>query len=62
MFDKVLNMPLDYLSCFAVVVRGIRKAGICQADYSIHSKQRIFPYLEVIHGSATFKLMKVNKG
>ena len=59
MFNRVLNMPLDYLSCFSVVLRGIHgKVDICQNDYSIHSKLRIFPYSEVIHGSTTFKLTK----
>ena len=59
MFDKVLDMPLDHLNCFAVVLRGIHgKVDICQTDYSIHSKQRIFPYSNVIHGSTTFKLTK----
>ena len=30
MLDKVLNIPLDYLSCFAVVLIGIhRKFDIC---------------------------------
>ena len=29
--------------------------------YSIHSKQRMFPCSNVIHGSTTFKLTKVNK-
>ena len=52
MFDKVLDMPLDHLNCFAVVLKGIQgKVGICQTDYSINSKQRIFPYSNVIHGS-----------
>ena len=45
MFDKVLDMPLDHLNCFAVVLREIHgKVDICQTDYSIHSKKRIFPY------------------
>ena len=40
-------------------LRGIyRKADICQTDYSIHSKQRMFPHSNVIHGSTTFKLTK----
>ena len=53
-------MPLDYLSCFAVVLRGIhRNVDISQIDYNIHSKLRIFPYSEVTHESITFKLMKV---
>ena len=59
MMDMVLNMPLDYLSCFAVVLRGIHgKFETCQTDYSIHSKLIIFPYSEVIHGSTTFKPTK----
>ena len=38
-------MPLDYLSCFAMVLRGIHgKVDICQTDHSIPSKLRIFPY------------------
>ena len=52
-------MPLDYLSYFAVVLRGIhKKVDICQNDYSIRSKLRIFLHFEVIHGSTTFKLTK----
>ena len=55
-------MPLDYLSYFAMVLRGIHGKDmcqdICQTDYSIHSKVRIFLYSEVILGSTTFKLMK----
>ena len=59
MFDRVLDMPLDHLNCFSMVLRGIHgKVDICQTDYSIHSKQRIFPYSNVIHGSATLKLTK----
>ena len=59
MFDKVLNMPLDYLSCFAIVPREIhRNVDICQTDYSIHSKLEFFLYSEVINGSTTFTLMK----
>ena len=59
MLDRVLNMPQDYLSCFVVVLRGIhRKVDICQTYYSIHSKLRIFPCSEVIHGSTTFKPTK----
>ena len=59
MFDKVLNMPLDYLSCFVGILRAIPgKVDICQTDYNIHSKLRIFPCSEVIHESATFKQMK----
>ena len=52
-------MPLDHLNCFVVVLRGIHgKVDICQTYYSIHSKQRLFPYSNVIHGSTTFKLTK----
>ena len=59
MLDRILNMPLDYLTYFAVVLRGIHgKVDICQTDYSIHSKLRIFAYSEVIHGKPTFKLTK----
>ena len=32
--------------------------NIYLTDYSIHSKQRIFRYSEVIHESSTFKLTK----
>ena len=54
MFGSVLNMPLDYLSYFAVVLGGTHgKVDIRQTDYSIHSKLRIFLYSEVIHGSKT---------
>ena len=61
MFDRFLNnIPLDYLSCFAVVLRGIHgKVDICLTDYNIYSKLRIFPYSEAINGSITFKLTKV---
>ena len=59
MFDRVLNMPLDYLNCFAVVLRGIhRMVDVCQTDYGIHSKLKISPYSRAIHGSTTFKLTK----
>ena len=52
MFDKVLDMPLDHLNCFAVALRGIQgKVNICKTDYRIHSKQGIFPYSHVIHRS-----------
>ena len=48
-----------YLSCFVMVLRGMHgNIDICQTDYSIHSKLRIFPYSEVIHGSITFRLTK----
>ena len=51
MFDKVLDMPLDHLNYFVVVLRVIQgKVDICQTDYSISCKQIIFPYSNVIHG------------
>ena len=50
MFDRILNMPLDYLSCFGMVLRGIQeKVDRFQTDFSIHSKLRIFLYSDVIH-------------
>ena len=40
-------MPLDFINCFAVVLRGLHgKVDICQTEYSIHSKLRILPYSE----------------
>ena len=52
MFDRVLNMTLDYLSCFAVVLRGIiGKVDICQTDYSIRPKLRIVHDSEAMHDS-----------
>ena len=45
-------MPLDYLSCFAVVLRRLQEnVDIWQIDYSIQSKLEFSPYSEVIHGS-----------
>ena len=59
MSDRVLNMPQDYLSCLAVVLREIHgTTNICQTDCSIPSKLEFPPYSEVINGSATFKLTK----
>ena len=59
MFDRVLDMPLEHLNCFSMVLRGTHgKVDICQTDYSIHSKQRISPYSNVIHGNTTLKLKK----
>ena len=52
MFGRVLNVPLDYLSCSSVVLRGIHgKVDTYQTDYSIHSKLRISPYLNVIQSA-----------
>ena len=51
-------MPLDYLSYFGVILRGIhRKVDICQTDYSIHSKLRILLYSDVIDGSFLLLLL-----
>ena len=59
MVDRVLNMPLVYLSCFAVVLRGIHgNIDVCQTDYSIQSKLEFSPDSDIKHGSATFKLTK----
>ena len=47
MLHIVLIVPLDYLSCFAVVLKGIHgKVDVCQTDYIIYSKLRILPYSE----------------
>ena len=60
LFDRILDMPLDHWNCFAMVLRGVhRKVDIChQTDYSIHSKQGIFPYSHATHWSTIFKLTK----
>ena len=59
MFDRVLNMPQDYVSSSAMVISGIHgKVDVCQSDYSIHSKLGTFLYSEVMYGSTTFKLKK----
>ena len=44
-----------------MVIRGTQKVDICQTDYSIHSKLRIFFYSIVIHGSTTFNLTRLKK-
>ena len=55
-------MPLDYLSYFTMVLRGIHwNIYICQADDSIPYKLEFSHYSEVIHGSKTFKLTKGSK-
>ena len=57
MFERVLDMPLDHLNCFAVVLRGIHgKVDICQTDYSINSKQRTFKLTKGYQG-----LKKINQ-
>ena len=56
MFDRVLNMPLDYRGCTAVVLRGVhKKVNICQTAKLI----TVFtPNSDVVHGSTTLKLTK----
>ena len=49
-------MPLDYLSCFAMVLEGYTKRWYIPKY--IRSKLRSFPYSKVTHGSTTFKLKK----
>ena len=52
-------MPLDYLSCFADVLRGIHRGiYICKVIIVFCPNLEFSPYSEVIHGGATFKLMK----
>ena len=51
MFDRVLNIPLDYLNCFPIILRGILgNVDICQTDYSILSKLEFSSYAEVMQG------------
>ena len=53
---QVLNMLLNYLSCFVIILRGIhRNVDICQTDYKIPPKLEFPPHSEAIKGSATFK-------
>ena len=63
MSDRVLIMPLDFINCFAVVVRGIHgKVDICQTEYSIHSKLRILPYSEGKYNiEANVRLTKIKQ-
>ena len=50
MLDRFLKIALDYLSCFAVVLREIHgNADICQTDYKIHLKLEFFRYSEIIN-------------
>ena len=59
MFDRILNMPLDYFSCLVLVLRWMHeKFDICPTDYSVHSNLKISLYSEVINGSTTFRLME----
>ena len=55
MFEIVLNIPLDFLSYVAMVLRERDTR-----DYLIYAKLIVVysPYSEVIHGSTTFKLTK----
>ena len=59
---KSSDYASDHVSCFVMVVGMIhRKADICQVDYSIHSKLRIFCYSEIPHGSTTFKQKRLKE-
>ena len=49
-------MYLDYLSCFAVFLRGDTLENWYMPNIYICSKLRIFPYSKVRHASTTFKL------
>ena len=59
MFDRVLNVPLDYPSCFTMALR----------ERLIYAKLVIIfipnlgfsPYSELVQGSKTCSLTKVNK-
>ena len=53
----VLNMPLIYLNCFAMVLGEIHgNIDICYTDYSIHSKLKFSHYSKVIHDSRLAKV------
>ena len=60
MFDRGLNVPLDYLICFSVAPRMLHgKVDISQTDCSIHSKLIIFS----LFWSHTWKYnIQVNEG
>ena len=50
--DRV--MPLDYLSCFAIILRGVHgNVDICQIDYSIPSKFEFSPSLTLNSSNST---------
>ena len=56
MSDRVLNTPLDYLSCFAIV---LRERLIYAKMIIVFSPNLEFsPYSELILGTTTFKLTK----
>ena len=63
MFHGILDMPLDYLSCFVKwnTVGYSQKSDICKTNYTICSKLSISHYSEVIHGGTTFKLTSLTK-
>ena len=49
MFDRVLNMPVDYLSCFAIALRGIhRKVDIWQIDVFVLSFIFLVPMYQAL--------------
>ena len=48
MFDRVLNIVLDYLSYFTIILRGIYgNVDICQTDYNIPCESELSPYSEI---------------
>ena len=58
MFDRVMNISLDYLSYFTVVLRWIHRHIYIYQTYSTPYKLEFSHYSKVIHGSKTFKLTK----
>ena len=59
MYDRVLNMPLDYLNCSDVVLRNAWKNLIYAKLIIVFTANSEFsPYSEVIDGSTTIKLTK----
>ena len=48
MFDRVLNILLDYLSYFTIILRGIYgNVDICQTDYDIPCELEFSSYSEI---------------
>ena len=49
-FDKVLNKPQDYLSCFAMILRGYTGTfDTCQTESSIHYNHLIWCFGSFFH-------------
>ena len=62
MLDKVLNMPLNYLSCFAVVLRGYVGRLIHAKLIIVFTKTKNFPLFwshTWMYNTETWKLTKV---